>query len=331
MNTVNRCVRYLLLECLFCVSVTTLAVSHLPDSIMVQEIGGPQVIDTGVNVFWDFANIKSIGRPSYARISSPTAEQYDCHFGQAHLLFDNVQDTIHLLGFENSLCRIKLAAPEPWYHVPFVYADSLCSQSCVVGDYGHTLPLRSYCHSTSRVEGFGRLTLPEASYDSVACVHVSRKISRSLADSPFLYNNVYIWFLSNDAQPILMYETYADSSRIIKSSTYMLGHPDMARVDIQEDDSVEVNRSSDAIISDATFSPNPCVSSLQISYMLGQSASVYFSVHYDNGLLAYRTPVAFESAGSHVASLDVSALPSASYVVYIHAADAVCSGVVIKL
>lgn len=87
----------------------------------------------------------------------------------------------------------------------------------------------------------------------------------------------------------------------------------------------------DSLITNIQFTPNPVYNNVQIKYSLAKSAKVYISLHYDGGLTTYQTPYRQEDEGDHSISLNMSGMPTGSYVIYIHADDLVASGSLIKL
>lgn len=305
----------------------------IPDSIMMIEMACPSRFEM-VDTCWDYSNLETIDEPQYLRFPSINVDLVDCHFSHAHYYLMNISDTVSMMGFENPILRAEFAKNEKLFKYPISQCDSFYNEFEILGSYCHSIPSHVLCRSASSIDGIGSLILPQGGFDSVSCVHVTRTFFRDQFNVPFLYSNLYLWFLRNSPVPIFSSELFCDSVHQIASATYIWGESTPDFVSDQLFASRKTNEQvlvQDCLISNASFLPNPFVSDLQIQYNLGRKANVYYSVHYEGGLLAYKSPCTLESAGEHSVSLHLGSLPPATYVVYIHAENTISSGVVIKL
>lgn len=334
MNTHFLCeqVRALFLT-LFLVCCAYVYANLIPDSIMMIEMTCPSRFEM-VDACWDYSNLETVNETQYLRFPSINEDLIDCHSSHAHYYLMSIFDTVSMMGFENPILRAEFAKNEKLFKYPISQCDSFYNEFEILGSYCHSIPSHVLCRSTSSIDGIGSLILPQGGFDSVSCVHVTRTFYRDQFNVPFLYNNLYLWFLRNSREPVFSSELFCDSVHQIASATYIWGEPTpnfVANQPFASQKKIGQDLVSDTLISNASFLPNPFVSDLQIQYNLGRKANVYYSVHYEGGLLVYKSPSTLESVGEHNVSLYLGSLPSATYVVYIHAENTVCSGVVIKL
>jgi hypothetical protein len=85
------------------------------------------------------------------------------------------------------------------------------------------------------------------------------------------------------------------------------------------------------VFTEADWQPNPVIDNLTINYKLTRSATVWFSLHYNNGMPITQTSPQNLSAGYHQSFIAMSTLTSGIYTVYIHVDDMIAAQVIIKL
>ena len=313
---------------------------HTPcfrDSIEVYKIPYTAVGDSGRNCVWDFSNLpvdsaEVISLDYYATSSSDTMH-IGLHREHANYYYHYAKDTLWLTGFETSRTRVHYNEPVPWLRYPFAYGDSVIAPLLGTGQYCHRIPLSVEGKTIVRADACGRLLLPDMSVDSVLRVHSTMQYVERLQGKSQIQEDRYQWYSATCRYPVLDFvqtRAVTDADTVSSRFTYYFPQEQENVRSHEEDPKADAAVSTDSLITNVSFMPNPVHTDLRIQYYLAHDAQVYVSLHYNGGISTYMTPKHVEEEGKHVESVNMADMPIGNYVVYIHADDIIVSGNVVK-
>ena len=185
-----------------------------------------------------------------------------------------------------------------------------------------------------RADACGRLLLPDMSVDSVLRVHSTMQYVERLQGKSQIQEDRYQWYSATCRYPVLdIVQTRAvtDADTVFSRFTYYFPQEQENVRSHEEDPKADAAVSTDSLITNVIYMPNPVQTTLDIHYTLTQDAQVYVSLHYNGGISTYQTSKRKEEAGNHSVSVNMSGMPIGNYVVYIHADDTVASGNILKI
>ena len=310
----------------------------LRDSFEVYKMPYTAVGDSGRNCVWDFSNLpvdsaEVISLDYYATSSSDTMH-IGLHREHANYYYHYAKDTLWLTGFETSRTRVHYNEPVPWLRYPFAYGDSVIAPLLGTGQYCHRIPLSVEGKTIVRADACGRLLLPDMSVDSVLRVHSTMQYVERLQGKSQIQEDRYQWYSATCRYPVLDFvqtRAVTDADTVFSRFTYYFPQ-EQENVRLHEEDpKADAAVSTDSLITNVIYMPNPVQTTLDIHYTLTQDAQVYVSLHYNGGISTYQTSKRKEEAGNHSVSVNMSGMPIGNYVVYIHADDTVASGNILKI
>ncbi|MBR4521204.1 MAG: hypothetical protein IKO63_07300 [Paludibacteraceae bacterium] len=314
---------------------------HTPcfrDSLEVYKMPYTAVGDSGRNCVWDFSNLPMDSAeivPLYYYVSSPIDTMHiGFHREHAHYYLLSRADTLWQLGYETSRTRMCYSSPLPLLRFPFTYGDTLASTMSGAGQYCHRIPLSVEGKTIVRADACGHLLLPDMSVDSVLRVHSTMQYVERLQGKSQIQEDRYQWYSATCRYPVLdIVQTRAVTDADTVSSRFTYYFPqEQENVRLHEEDpKADAAVSTDSLITNVSFMPNPVHTDLRIQYYLAHDAQVYVSLHYNGGISTYQTSKRKEEAGNHSVSVNMSGMPIGNYVVYIHADDTVASGNILKI
>ena len=310
----------------------------LRDSFEVYKMPYTTVGDSGRNCVWDFSNLpvdsaEVISLDYYATSSSDTIH-IGLHREHANYYYHYAKDTLWLTGFETSRTRVHYNEPVPWLRYPFAYGDSVMAPLLGTGQYCHRIPLSVEGKTIVQADACGRLLLPDMSVDSVLRVHSTMQYVERLQGKSQIQEDRYQWYSATCRYPVLdIVQTRAvtDADTVFSRFTYYFPQEQENVRSHEEDPKADAAVSTDSLITNVIYMPNPVQTTLDIHYTLTQDAQVYVSLHYNGGISTYQTSKRKEEAGNHSVSVNMSGMPIGNYVVYIHADDTVASGNILKI
>lgn len=242
-----------------------------------------------------------------------------------------VHDSLLCLGYENALNIMEYTNPQLMAVYPLELGSVARSSFKGVGEYCHLLPIRVNGTSTTKVEGFGSLYLPDSKIDSVFLLHITTEYAEHARMNGSFRTDAYLWLRKGIKFPLMVLKEMRslDSDTAVSRCMYY-------SVINQEDSLAKQDPSlweatEQSLLSNVHFLPNPVLSDLTIVYELAEEADVCVSIHNGQGIPMFRSNVKRLSAGEHTERVDMSGYPTSDYVLYLYANDAVVSETIIKL
>ena len=316
--------------------------NHMPcvtDSLYAYKITYVAPLDTGLNCLWDFSNL-SIDDTKNVRVDYfPLSETDDStrvglHHEHTNYYYHVIGDTLWLTGYETSRASMTYVLQMPQLCFPFAYGDTLCGNFLGSGQFYRRNSLNTEGVIYVKADATGRLITPYDTIDNVLRINSKMKYHEDRHPHNYVQEEKYTWFSSYCRYPLIesvLVQIIKNSDTLSFASTYFYPqeqNEELRKRDIKKDLNIP---QEDSLITNIQFTPNPVYDNVQIKYSLAKSAKVYISLHYDGGLTTYQTPYRQEDEGDHSISLNMSGMPTGSYVIYIHADDLVASGSLIKL
>ena len=312
---------------------------HIPlltDSLDVYKIPAISIDNGGENCTWNFSELDVSAALQISEDYFSLAANLGSvglHRENVNYYYTIVQDTLRLTGYETSDKHIRYSSPIPMMAYPFAYGDSLVYSFTGEGQYCHILsfPVKGKC--VVRAEGKGLLTLPDMTIDSVLRVRTLISYTDTLQPLQTIEEERYQWYSLYCRYPILeniVTRAIKDNDTISVASAYYYPQ-EQENMPIHRQIKEEDTPGADSFITQVTYLPNPVQTDLQIQYTLTRPALVYISLHYNGGTTIYQSPRQYKEEGTQSTTIHMAGLPLGTYVVYIHADDAIVSGNVIKL
>lgn len=313
---------------------------HTPqpsDSLLAYKLPYLHVNDTGRNCMWDFSQITTdkaeVIEVDYFASSADTT-RVGLHREHANYYYRHTQDTLWLIGYENSRTHVRYSSPLPLLRFPLAYGDSIEGAFSGKGQYCHLLPFSVEGTITSHVDAMGKLVLPEMTIDTAIRVCTKKHYEENMRAQTIVNEKSLRWYSPYCRYPLLetvCVQTIKGNDTTSFASSYYFPQEQDEKPSPKEKQLDSINEPQDSLITNVVYAPNPVYTDLTIQYSLVRSAQVCISIHYNGGASTYQTPVRQEEEGPHSVTINMSALPVGTYVVYIHADDSVVSGSLIKL
>lgn len=316
-------------------------VHHLPltnDSLYAYKLPHIEMNDSGKNGIWDVSHLSldsaTIVDICYFAPTKTNTTSIGMHRERSNYYYNIMNDTLWMTGYESSQMTMRFDNSIPVVSFPFTYGNSISRAFEGSGQYCHTLPVRINGLLEIKADAVGSLVLPGMTIDSVLRVHTQIKYKDKSEKHYLVQEDSYQWYSLYCRYPLLetkKVQSFNGNDTILFAATYY--YP-------QEQENIPYRKNiitkaesikADSLVSNIHFMPNPVFSDVQIKYSLVHSARVYISLHYNGGLTTYQTPINQEQAGNHSVSVNMSGMPTGSYVVYIHADNIVASGSLLKL
>lgn len=242
-----------------------------------------------------------------------------------------VHDSLLCLGYQNALNIMEYTNPQLMAVYPLELGSVARSSFKGVGEYCHLLPIRVNGTSTTKVEGFGSLYLPDSKIDSVFLLHITTEYAEHARMNGSFRTDAYLWLRKGIRFPLMVLKEMRslDSDTAVSRCMY---YSVLEMDDAQAEDDVLLTESTgQSLLTDVRFLPNPVVSDLTIEYNLSAEADVWTSVHNGQGIPMFRSNTKHLPAGEHAERVDMSGYPTSDYVLYLYANDVVVSETIIKL
>lgn len=301
------------------------------DSVLFVEVPyQPLSIQKGGDCIWDFSKIitDSIVQHSYYYASGDDTTQFTQHFLHSHHRYQQCQDTLWYIGFENANISVSYASKRKAMVFPFAFGDSIVGDFGGVGRYSHKKNYSIVGKNRVCAEAWGKLILPEYTVDTTLLVHHTNTYISGLKDSTSVVEEILQWYGINYCYPLLeISQTYTseqpDSLFIVRAFYHIPTDDDFQQM---ADDSIirttdTIINIEDSVLINISLFPNPVHNNLTIQYNQKRQAEVSYSIYYDGGLCVYKSPKRLQEIGVYSENISMSAMAIGAYVVYIHVDD----------
>jgi hypothetical protein len=162
---------------------------HCPsigDSVLVVEVPYQTLpIQKGGDCVWDLSDYitDSIEQYSYYYAFSDDTTQFTHYFLHSHHFYQQCQDTLWHMGFENANISVSYASKRKAMVFPFAFGDSIVSDFSGLGNYSHKRNYPIIGKSCVHAEAWGKLILPDYTIDTTLLVHHTNTYISSMQDS----------------------------------------------------------------------------------------------------------------------------------------------------
>jgi hypothetical protein len=328
---------FLTLSAILCVSMLY-AVDN--NTYIKQQVAYKDQGASGKELTWDFGMLSPINEEYTVAYSIPDSNymhQWCATEHRTRYYYTLTADTIWRTGYENPTTFVQYTQPEAVLRLPLRYGDTLSTTFAAKGEYGHRTPMTLSGTNTIEVDAQGQLILPDKTYEQVLRVHSQRQYVESGLDSTAMLVDKYQWFAAESYIPVFesvtAYEMVEDSMQLAFQTSFYYHVEDTTDSTPKElapivDETAE--DTAPVLLTDLSYLPNPVQTDLQVHYTLVQDATVYMHMHNALGMPMYSTSARTESAGEHMAQINMNGWMQGDYTLYIHADDQLVQQVVIK-
>jgi len=350
----------LLLVTLMCTTLSGIAANHVltkgrnafraADRITKQQVEFKDPGSSGKDLIWDFSMLQPINEEYKLNYFIPDSSRMDTLCGLEHrtrYYYCQKKDSLWATGFENSTTMMEYLKPELRLRFPFSFGDTLFSRFEGTGQYCHRIDLKVKGYTRIQADAQGELKLPDNVIAKKALrVHTLRYYTETGRDSIDMTLDTYSWYAEGVRYPVfesvktnLIKHRHTGSgsnangqdTTIFATSFY---YPPELQLSQVQTDPLPAEKDDKAgaktVFTEATFLPNPVVSNLQIKYKLTRPAQVWFTVHNNIGVPVCQTTPLQSSEGQHNTTIDMKALITGTYTLYIHVDDMIINKVVVK-
>lgn len=307
----------------------------------------------GKGLQWDFSNVEAESDQYIVNYFCPIENDTSQICGMEHdtrYYYLQQNDSVWSIGFENYTTRINYVTPELKLKFPFQYGDTLYNTFEGEGIYSNLLPLKVKGWTRVQADAEGELKLPgDITVPNALRIHTTRYYTEAGKDSLQMTLDTYTWYAQNLRYPVfesikttlLNNETRQEpqdddikstASTIYYTSFYYTPEELKKSLD-QAKDSTDMNGTmpeAAKIFTEARMLPNPVVTNLNIDYKLTRTASVWFSVHSNSGLIIRQTSAQTLDEGYHQTQIPMNGLMTGAYVVCIHIDNMLIHKTIIK-
>jgi hypothetical protein len=321
------------------------------DNIVKQQIDFKDPGSSGKDLNWDFSTIQPINEEYSLSYFIPDSTKMNLLCGMEHntrYYFREQQDSLQVVGFENSTTIMEYKVPELRMHFPFVYGDTLFSTFEGVGEYCHRLPLAVKGYTRVMADAEGELTLPEFKTVKKAMrVRTLRHYTETGKDNIEMTLDTYSWYAAGIRYPVFESikttlskkgdkkdekgESMNDTTVFATSFYYP---PEKQTIQVQTDPMPAATNDAllgaAAVFTEAQLMPNPVVDNLLINFKLTRPAKVWFTVHNNSGIPLCQTSPENLSEGSNSSTVSMGNLITGVYSLYVHVDDVVMKINVVK-
>lgn len=295
---------------------------------------------SGKEITWDFSMLSTLNDKytvAYLKRSendSANITQVEHNTKYRYLL---QKDTLWLLSYENRTTKMDFVKPEAQLKFPFSYGDSLVSSFEGKGMYSMKDSLKAKGKTIVTVDAYGTLITPDRqTLKNVTRVRRERIYTEIGSDSATLKLDTYSWYKQNGKYPvyetIISYIVSKDTSSVNNKVSFYY-QPLTSVLDTNfgfstpsTDDPDEASK----VFTEASLQPNPVVSNLNINYKLTRAATIWFSIHNNAGTPMTQTSPQRKTEGYNYYTINMSAMMTGTYTVYVHVDDMVVKRVVVK-
>ena len=330
---------------------TTCNAYRAADKIVKQQIDFKDPGSSGKNLNWDFSIVQPINEEYSLNYFIPDSTKMNLLCGMEHntrYYYHEQQDSLQVVGFENSTTLMEYKIPELRMHFPFVYGDTLFSTFEGVGEYCHRLPLAVKGYTRVLADAEGELKLPDFETVKKALrVRTLRHYTETGKDSLEMTLDTYSWYAAGIRYPVFESvkttlskkddkkdekgESMSDTTVFTTSFYYP---PEKQTTQIKTDPIPALTNDpllgAAAVFTEAQLMPNPVVDNLSITFKLTRAAKVWFTVHNNTGIPLCQTSPENLTEGFNSTSVPMGSLITGVYSLYVHVDDMVMKMNVVK-
>ncbi len=350
----------ILLFTILCTTLTGMAANHVltkgrnayraADRIIKQQVEFKDPGSTGNDLIWDFSMLQPINEEYKINYFIPDSSRMDTLCGLEHrtrYYYCQKNDSLWATGFENSTTMMEYLKPELRLKFPFAYGDTLFSRFEGTGQYCHRIDLEVKGYTRIQADARGELKLPgNMSVKKALRVRTLRYYTQTGKDSIDMTLDTYSWYAEGVRYPVFESvktnlikhrlsgngsNTNGQDTTIFATSFYY--PPELQIAQVQTDPlpaESDDTAGAETVFTEATYMPNPVVSNLQIKYKLTRPARLWFAVYNNSGVPVRQTTPLQLAEGQQNTTIDMKALITGTYTLYIHVDDMVINKVVVK-
>jgi hypothetical protein len=308
----------------------------------------------GKGLQWDFTDVEASGEQYTINYFWPEENDTSLICGMEHdtrYYYLQQNDSIWSTGFENYTTRMNYGSPELKLKFPFQYGDTLYSTFQGEGMYCNLFPLKVKGWTRVQADAEGELRLPGGiTVPNALRTHTTRYYTETGKDSIQMILETYTWYAQNLRYPV--FESIkttlhnnrqqqelqdgeaknADSAIYYTSFYYTPAELKEAQSETKDSTDIDGNPIPEAakIFTEARMLPSPVVTNLNIDYRLTRTASVWFSVHSNSGLIVCQTTPQTLDEGYHQAQMPMGGLITGAYTVCVHVDNMLIQRTIIK-
>lgn len=316
------------------------------DRLVKQQVEYKDPGASGRSLTWDFSMLQSINEDYALNYFIPDSAHMTRLCGQEHrtrYYYQIKNDSLLATGFENATTLMKYLKPELKMRYPFTYGDTLTSYFEGKGEYSHRMGIKVKGYTRVIADAEGDLKLPDFETVKRALrVHTLRHYTETGKDSTEMQLDTYAWYAEGIRYPV--FESIKTS--LIKKSaaggevdttvftTSFYYPPELQTAQIKTDPESFTPPTGEpegaSVFTEATLQPNPVINNLYINYKLTRAATIWFSIHNNAGTPMTQTSPQRKTEGYNYCTINMSAMMTGTYTVYVHVDDMVVKRVVVK-
>ena len=311
--------------------------THYPgnDTIVKQQVIYKNPGSSGKDVTWDFGMLQPISETETHYILSPSdSGRYTCHEHATRTYFILHGDSIFCSGYENAKLKIIYTEQPVSMRFPFCYGDTLGAAFSGTGEYGHRLALSVKGYSHVSADATGTLILPDRTIHNVLRTTTYMRyteISKRERETE-LYH--YRWYSPACRYPVfeslewIIHKNESDTA-VLQQSWWLPGDR-LAGVTDKVMTTEAVRETASALINTLSYSPNPVVDNMTVSFSLEEDAVVGIAVHAADGLPVRTLSLGRLNTGFHDVTVSMKGCMQGVYTLYVSADGETLQTVVIK-
>lgn len=320
------------------------------DRIVKQQVEYKDPGASGKSLTWDFSMLQPINEDYSLNYFTPDSTRKTLLCGQEHFTryyYQLKNDSLLATGFENATTMMKYLRPELKMRFPFQYGDTLTSYFAGKGEYCHRMSLKVKGYTRVDADAEGDLKLPDFETIKKALrVHTIRYYTETGKDSTEMQLDTYAWYAEGIRYPVFesvrtsLLSKGAGNGQQPKDTTVFTTSfyypPALQTSQIESDKAEEtvvenIPEGAETVFTEASMQPNPVINNLYINYKLTRRATIWFSVHNNAGVPMTQTSPQVKYEGYNYCTINMSAMMTGTYTVYVHVDDMVMRKVVVKI
>lgn len=311
--------------------------THYPgnDTIVKQQVIYKNPGSSGKDVTWDFGMLQPISEAETHYILSPSdSGRYTCHEHATRTYFILHGNSIFCSGYENAKLKIIYTEQPVSMRFPFCYGDTLGAAFSGTGEYGHRLALsvKGYSHITA--DATGTLILPDRVIHNVLRTTTYMRYTEIAKKERETELYHYRWYSSACHYPVfeslewIIHKNENDTA-VLQQSWWLPGDQQAGTAEnpLKEESTAS---SRGCIVNALSYSPNPVINDMTVSFSLEEDAVVGIAVHAADGMPVRSMQLGRLAAGIHYITVPMNGCMQAAYTLYVFADGETLQTVVIK-
>lgn len=298
--------------------------SYWNDSIIIYQ--QPYIeSDSGIDCIWDFSSFEETNaiKANYYTIASTEPNMLGKHQASEHIYYLEKSDSLFIIGRESSSHKVTYLIPEPVLKFPFQYGDTINEEYTINEVWGIGNSQVSYANVYVRADAKGTLILPTDTLDSILRVHTREEYKTINSDSRFLICHLWSWYSQSSCRPIVEMIKVLNNDSISAAYSLYYQLPNHSRKNKKHSLEHGNNENIETTICNSlTYSPNPVVADLSVSYILTTAVSnISFTIYSSGGICVYNSQLQNQSIGTHLIQIPMANLPQGMYTLCVNFGD----------